>query len=360
MKMKKTVIALGAALILGLTGCGGQTQVNVEQAGMLASAATSTDKFAGVVVSENVVEIDRDTEKQIDELYVAAGDVVRVNEKLFEYDTDTLSLTIDKTNNVDQFNMKKAGEVMNAYKQEQIVPYLDKYRMNKWSKDGGMHYALEADPTMDTIAQIIIKARNAQRNRRVTGNSALIIPYQYLDVLSLSTQWVKLEKLGGQVLTKGTMGQFYGMDVVPFIDELMPEKAWFMIMGKKASIAPKKINSFKGHVNPPRINGDLLEFLMYHDAFVLGKKADDILVASMTEDVCAVPKIDVSGNNATITAAGSTIYYTTNGADPRYSVEAKTYTGPVALTAGDQLRAYAAAEGKYNSDVAKYNHPVSN
>ena len=96
MKMKKTVIALGAALILGLTGCSGQTQINVEQAGMLASAATSADKFAGMVVSENVVEIERDTEKQIQELYVAAGDTVRVNEKLFEYDTDTLSLTIDK------------------------------------------------------------------------------------------------------------------------------------------------------------------------------------------------------------------------------------------------------------------------
>ena len=96
MKMKKTVIALGAALILGLTGCGGQTQINVEQAGMLASAATGSDKFAGMVVSENVVEIERDTEKQIQELYVAAGDTVRVNEKLFEYDTDTLSLTIDK------------------------------------------------------------------------------------------------------------------------------------------------------------------------------------------------------------------------------------------------------------------------
>ena len=96
MKMKKTVIALGTALILGLTGCGGQTQINVEQAGMLATAATGADKFAGMVVSENVVEIERDTEKQIDELYVAAGDTVRVNEKLFEYDTDTLRLTIDK------------------------------------------------------------------------------------------------------------------------------------------------------------------------------------------------------------------------------------------------------------------------
>ena len=289
------------------------------------------------------------------------GKTVEVSddEQVFQMgDKISLSLTIDKTINTDQFEMKKAGEVMNAYKEEQIVPYLDKYRMNKWANDGGMHHALTAAPTNDTIAQIIIKARNAQRNRRVTGNAALIIPYEYLDVLSLSSQWVKLEKLGSQVLTKGTMGRFYGMDVVPFINELMPANAWFMIMGKKASIAPKKIDSFKGHVNPPRINGDLLEFLMYHDAFVLGKKADDILVASMSDNVCAVPTIKVSGNSATITAGdGATIYYTTNGADPRYSVDAKTYTGAVPLAPGDQLRAYAAAAGKYNSDVAKHDHP---
>ena len=96
MDMKKTVIALGAALMLGLTGCGRQAQINVEQAGMLTTAATSSDKFAGVVVSENAVEITRDTEQKIDELYVSVGDTVRINEKLFEYDTDTLSLTIDK------------------------------------------------------------------------------------------------------------------------------------------------------------------------------------------------------------------------------------------------------------------------
>lgn len=96
MKMKKSVIALGAAVLLMLTGCGEKPQVNVEQASMLTTAVTSSDKFAGVVVSENVIEIDRDTEQKLDELYVAVGDVVRVNEKLFEYDTDTLSLTIDK------------------------------------------------------------------------------------------------------------------------------------------------------------------------------------------------------------------------------------------------------------------------
>ena len=284
------------------------------------------------------------------------GTTVEVSddEQVFEMeDKISLSLTIDKSHNVDQFNMKKAGEVMQAYKEEQIVPYLDKYRMGKWAKDAGIHYALTAAPTVDTIAQTIIKARNQQRNRRVTGKTALIIPYQYLDVLSLSSQWVKLEKLGGQVLTKGTMGQFYGMDVVPFIDELMPANAHFMFINPKASIAPKKINSFKGHVDPPRIAGDLLEFLMYHDAFILGKKADGILVASMKDYVTADPAIAMDGAKATITAAGATIYYTTNGADPRYSKDAKTYTAAVTLSAGDQLRAYAVADGKYASGVVK-------
>lgn len=269
-------------------------------------------------------------------------------------DEISLSLSIDRGNNVDQFNLKKAGEVMQAYKEERIIPYLDRYRMDKWGQGAGMHYALAAEPTMDTIAQVIIKARNAQRNRRVTGKTVLIIPYQYLDVLSLSTQWVKLEKLGGQVLTKGTMGQFYGMDVVPFINDIVPEKAWFMFMNPKAAIAPKKISDFKGHVDPPGLSGDLLEFRMYHDAFVLGKKADGILVASMTDNICATPSISISAKKATITTTtgSASIYYTTNGADPRYSADAKLYTDAVQLASGDQLRACAKKDGMYTSDVA--------
>lgn len=95
MKIKHSLIALGAALLL-MTGCGAQSPINVEQAGILTTAVTSSDKFAGVVVSEHVVEIDRDADQTIAELYVAAGDEVRLNAKLFEYDTDALSLAIDK------------------------------------------------------------------------------------------------------------------------------------------------------------------------------------------------------------------------------------------------------------------------
>ena len=277
------------------------------------------------------------------------------DEQVFEMgDEISLSLTIDRANNSDQFNMKKAGDVMQAYKEERIIPYLDKYRMDKWAAGAGMTYALTATPTVDTIAQTIIKARNTQRNKRVTGKTALVIPYKYLDVLALSSQWVKIDKLGEQTLVKGTVGQFYGMDVVPFIDELIPEKAWFMMINPKACIAPKKLNRFVAHVDPPRVNGDLLEFLMYHDAFVLGKKADGILVGAMTADICATPTITMSSKNATIasTTGDAQIYYTLNGADPRYSKDAKLYTAAVALTSGDQLRACAKKDGLFTSGVA--------
>ncbi len=96
MKIKHQLIALGSVLLLGLTGCAGESQIHAEQASLLAAAASSSEKFAGVVVSDSATEIVRDMDKTIAELYVAVGDEVRVNEKLFSYDTDTLSLDIDK------------------------------------------------------------------------------------------------------------------------------------------------------------------------------------------------------------------------------------------------------------------------
>ncbi len=96
--MKKTLklIAAAAALSLSLCACGSDEPVSVMRADMLTQAAVANDRFAGVVVSENVVQISRESDKTIEEIYVSAGDQVRANEKLFSYDIDELNLTIDK------------------------------------------------------------------------------------------------------------------------------------------------------------------------------------------------------------------------------------------------------------------------
>ena len=78
-----------------------------------------------------------------------------------------------------------------------------------------------------------------------------------------------------------------------------------------------------------------------------------VAVAVLKGFVQATPTITMDGAKATIASTGATaIYYTTDGSDPRYSVEAKAYTAAVTLNNGDQLRAYAVANGKYSSAVA--------
>ncbi len=91
-------IMLGC-LLLGLTACAqDETHVFVQKVSDLAQMGgiAPTDKFSGIVVSENVTEIKRDSDKVIDEVYVKQGDDVKKDQKLFSYDTEQLQLTLDK------------------------------------------------------------------------------------------------------------------------------------------------------------------------------------------------------------------------------------------------------------------------
>ena len=269
-----------------------------------------------------------------------------------------LSLSIDKGNNAEQFNMKKAGEVMKAHRDEQIIPAVDKYRLDKWAKDAGIHKELDAAPTKSTIVSQIIELHNEMLDLGVPDQITLVIARKYLPMLKLSTEWVGLDSLGGKTLPKGSLGEFDGMPVKPMSNKKMPANVPFMLTYKGSIISPCKINTFKGHVDPPGLSGDLLEFRMIYDAFVLGKKANGVAVACLPGTVAKTPSVSVTTGKATITSAtsGATIYYTTDGSDPRYSVDAKTYTAAVTLADGDQLRAYAAMDGMFNSGVAEYDY----
>ena len=96
MRNKLKSLALGLALVLGLSGCGSDNPVPVERVDTLTAAATAADRFAGVVVSDNSVKVAKETDKTIKELLVQVGDQVKRGEKLFSYDTDELQLNLDK------------------------------------------------------------------------------------------------------------------------------------------------------------------------------------------------------------------------------------------------------------------------
>ena len=269
---------------------------------------------------------------------------------------DSLSLSIDKGNKQDEFNFKSAGKVMDAERKEQIVPHLDKYRLGRWAELGGIHKELDAEPTKATIAEMIINLHNEVVDRgNVPDEFQLTIARKWLPTLKLADEWIRADSLAAKTLPKGTIAEFDGMPVRPIPTKRMPANVPFMLTYKGALIAPMKINDFKGHTDPPGLSGDLLEFRMRHDAFVIGTRADGVAAACLPGTVTAVPTIEVAGGSATITGNG-TVYYTTDGSDPRYSKERKLYSGAVAVTAGAEIRAYAHEEGKFWSDVAEHDY----
>lgn len=94
-KLRFAALTLMAALCLCACGKGGES-VRVERMDSLTVAATAADRFAGVVVSDNAIQVGREMDKSIKELLVKPGDAVKKDQKLFSYDTDALNLTLDK------------------------------------------------------------------------------------------------------------------------------------------------------------------------------------------------------------------------------------------------------------------------
>ena len=316
-------------------------------------------EFSGVytvhvtsVVTEPLQDYDKSKSLDKGSRYGAVkevGDEVQT----FEMTGDkSLNLTLDKGNNEGQFNMKKAGEVMAAESKEQIGPYLDKYRLRRWAEQGS-HVLLTDAPAKTNVIEAIMAQKDAMLDKYVPDQLQLTIARKYLRMITLSEEYVRLENLGGKVLPKGAIGEFYGMAVKPMPASKMPANVPWMITHKSALIAPTKIKKFKGHVDPPGLNGDLIEFRLIQDAFVIGKKVDGCSAAVLPGFVQAAPTIALTGAEATITATGAdATYYTVDGSDPRFSKSAKAYTAKVTLEAGQTIRAYSVKADKYASDLA--------
>ena len=96
MKRWMQIAALVCALLM-ISACTSETAVvPVVQMRMLTQAGAVEERFAGVVVSENAVQVHRDLTQSVEELYVSEGEAVEQGQLLFRYDSDALNLTLDK------------------------------------------------------------------------------------------------------------------------------------------------------------------------------------------------------------------------------------------------------------------------
>ena len=178
MKMKKWLAAAAAAcLAVSLAGCSGGSAVyvqSVEALGNIGGIAPG-DRFGGIVVSENVTEIEKDKDMSIDELFVKEGDDVTVGQELFSYDMDELQLTLDKQNlELDQLNAS-----IENYKSQ--IATLEKERKSAGSS-AKLQYTIEIQSMQLDLkeAELNVKAKETEvsRSEELLKNAVVVSPIQ--------------------------------------------------------------------------------------------------------------------------------------------------------------------------------------
>ena len=115
--MLKKIISFTAAAAIAFALCGCAQEeggIAVQRADSLASSALAGERYAAMVVSEDVTEIRRDSTKKVEELFVAIGDTVKEGDKLFSYDLESLELNLEKQ----RLEIEKMKNELSGYKEQ--------------------------------------------------------------------------------------------------------------------------------------------------------------------------------------------------------------------------------------------------
>lgn len=270
------------------------------------------------------------------------------------------TMTIDKGNNLDQNGIKGAAKVLAREIKERVVPEKDRYTFKRLAMQAGIIVGNSAKLEKSNVCDRISEGTRVLDDAEIpeSGRTLFVTPAVY-KLLRMSDEFIRTEPLAKKSLSKGRVGEYDGMPVVKVISSRFPANVNFMIVHKSAATAPSKIADTKIHTDPPGLSGNLLEGRFYYDCFVIGAKADGIYVEVDTGSgkgtVLAAPAVTAAG--AITVASGTTVKYTTDGSDPRYSAHATVITANATGVGevGETVKAYTckADESAFPSVVAQ-------
>jgi hypothetical protein len=271
----------------------------------------------------------------------------------------SFAVTIDKGNRLQGGGRTEAGKVMRAQLDEQGIPDYDAYVAGVLAHKGGLLHVESAAVANTNIASMIIAGNVAMDEKKVPRkNRTIYATPSTIALLRLAPEWNAIDKAAQDYLVKGKIGEFDGCDVVAVTPDCWVSGVNFMIVYKEAAVAPQQLNDTKIHQDPPGLSGDLLEGRNIYDCFIKQAKCDGIYVSlGSTETRVAKPQSSyTSGATATITCstASSTIVWTNDGSDPRYSANVHTGGSVTGITAGMPIKAYAYKAGAWDSEVYEF------
>ncbi len=165
---------------------------------------------------------------------------------------------------------------------EVVIPEIDTYTFSVMVEGAG-HKPAAVALTPENIYDEIVKASAALDDALVpeTGRVLTVTPAVYLLMKKCKDITMETE-IGNDMRLRGVIANIDGAVTLKIAAARLPENFGFMLAHPCATVAPTKLEDYNTHVNPPGINGTLVEGRIVYDAFVLKNKAKAIYYQAVT------------------------------------------------------------------------------
>lgn len=192
----------------------------------------------------------------------------------------SFTFTIDRGNYQETQMVMQAGKALARQVDEVIVPEIDIYRLAAMSAAAVTNgHTATAAVTASNAYSVFLNGTAALDDDKVpmSGRIAFVTP-SYYNFLKLDNNFLSANEIAQEKKINGQIGELDGVKIVKVPGSYMPANTPFLIAHPSATVAPKKLEDYKTHDNPPGINGWLVEGRTIYDAFVLSNKVNALYV----------------------------------------------------------------------------------
>ena len=244
-------------------------------------ASTNNFEFRGdktVVVYSHPVAVITDYTRSGSNRYGTPTDLTRnIQSMTVERDRGT-SFVIDRGDYIQSEFVTNPGTALAREIKEQLVPEFDRYCFAKTAQaaiDNGNYNSTAL--TASNAYEYFLKAMEFMGDRNVPLDGRVCFcTFAFANLLKRDSAFMKYSDLSQEMLVKGVIGEVDGCKIVRVPSAQLPAGAAFLMVHKDSVTAPRQLEEFKIHDDPPGISGNLIECRFIYDCFVFNEKIDGV------------------------------------------------------------------------------------
>ena len=213
-----------------------------------------------------------------DHRYGTPNDLTRNIQTLTVGRDRAFTFIIDRGDRAQSQMVMDAGKALARQLKEVWVPEFDAYVFRKLAAEAtarGNFGSEEA--TKDNAYELFLQAMEQLGNRNVPDKGRVAFcSYRFANLLKQDPAFMKYGDSSQEMLIKGVIGEVDGCKIVKVPSGRLPSGCAFLLTHPMAATAPRQLEEYKTHSDPPGISGFLVEGRVVYDCFVLAEKADAI------------------------------------------------------------------------------------